>query len=307
MMNNDNMMEHPISTMQKILSNERLDEIKHLNKQHITWRDYALMMLNSTADPLRSIWREKIVSSIISCEFKANALSEGNIAGLEILNSLPDWLTLQCCDEIWNFYEKVERIPGSKRISTYLRHYPQESLSHEAFLCISNLVLNWSYYGEKIIMETPLLKRMWDLSQWAKGDCLYPDEVLTYTLDKELNPKVDGGWIEASMDVFENGRPSHRWDKYWLSDRLDFYPFTGNKNDRIRKAYFLNVGKIILKEDMMGCPSWKRLCICMLKNDISMRYAGFSMTYRERLAREEAMEAFGTLEVKAKRMVKDYE
>jgi hypothetical protein len=292
--------------MNGMINNTEHTELLSMAIIHTTWRDYALMMLNSTADPLRSIWREKITASIISCEFKALALSEGSIAGLEIMASLPRWLTEMCCDDHWSDFEKHERIPGSKRIAVCLRHYPQESLTHEAFKCIDYLVEHWDELGREMVMGIPLLKRMWDLSQWAKGDCLYPDEVLTYTLDKPLDPKMDGGWIDASLDVFENGRPSHKWDKYWLSDKIDWFPFVGNKNDRIRKLYFMNTAKIMLKEDMLGCPSWKRLCICMLKNDISMKYAGFSMTYKERLAREAAMEAFGNLEGKARKIVEDH-
>ena len=41
------------------------DEIESLNNIKITWRDYCLLLINSTPNPLRSIWREKVKADII--------------------------------------------------------------------------------------------------------------------------------------------------------------------------------------------------------------------------------------------------
>lgn len=61
-------------------------QIKKLDYIHTTWEDYALMLLNSTPNPLRGIWREKLVTSIIHAEFIYNSVFESHIAGIEIMS-----------------------------------------------------------------------------------------------------------------------------------------------------------------------------------------------------------------------------
>lgn len=268
-------------------------EIKELNHIHSTWENYCLMLLNSTADPLRSIWREKIVTSIIHCEFNVGSISENNLAGLEILSSLPKELTEKIVDDYYTFdtWEKDGRLVGSKRMKVKIGHYPQESLSNEANLCIKYIVKHWNKHKD-LIFKNELLKRIWDFSQMSNGNCLYPDEVLTYTLERFLDPKKNGNWIDACIGIYTDGIPSNKFKKYYFADKLEGFPFDENDNIELCKKNFLNVCDVILKEDVTSCPSWKRIGICILRNDVSMRYAGFSMTHRERTARENALNAF---------------
>lgn len=270
-----------------------LKEINELNFIHTSWRDYALIMLNSTTDPLRSIWREKVCTSIIHASFGYNIICENSLAGLEIMSSLPEWFTKKICDDAWSFdsWSKSIRISGSKKMKVKLGHYPQETISNEALLCIQYILNNFDQYSY-LLFKNNLLKNIWEFSQKSGGKCLYPDEVLTYNLERNLDIKKNLNWITACDDIFTNGIPSDKFKKYYFSDKIQGYPLQTNPDINIQKENFLNVCGKILKEDMLGQPSWKRICICILKNDVTFKYAGFSRTYKERLAREQALQTF---------------
>ena len=310
------------------LDENDLNKVKKLNFIHTTWRDYYLMLLNSTSDKygLRSNWRDKTITSIIHSSFNFNIISEGNLIGLEILSELERIchnFTKPLIDDVINInsWENYKRISGSKKMQVKLYFYPQEPISSMAHTCLTYIVNNWDE-NKWILKQSQLLSEMWDLSQLTRGDCLYPDEVLTYSLDKNLqnlenyknnmnkNYENFGSWINASYDVFYNDIPdgdNNRFLKYWTSRKkkenelFKIKTIDEVKSNNIRQLrYFQNVINIILKEDILGCPSWKRLCICVLKNDVSFRYAGFAMTYKERIAREEALEALQKLKNKNK-------
>lgn len=313
---------------------EVLNEIKNLSVIKTSWRDYTLMMLNSTAEPLRSIWREKIVTSMSHWTYEKGSISEGNIAGMEILTVLPSELTEKLVDDHFENGElvKLNRLSGSKRMNIHIGHYPQESTSNEANICLKYLVKNWNNVvyshihnedgasydltGKDLIMDIPLLKRMWDVAQKTGGNSVSNDEVLTYNLEKPVDDSHFGVWLDVTEDVAENGRPSDKYDKYWKLDKIENYPLSEYIPDADKwfsrnvlsdgtveleelsiedqKNNFLSMCDLVLKEDVAMCCCWKKIAICILKNDVTMKYAGFSATLRERQAREEAMAAFST-------------
>ena len=43
-------------------------------------------------------------------------------------------------------------------------------------------------------------------------------------------------------------------------------------------------------------PTYKRMCVCILKNDHACKYMGFALTKREKQLRELIMEKYGSLE-----------
>lgn len=294
-------------------------DIEDLNNIHITWRDYTLLMLNSTNDPLRSIWREKVVTSLSHWSFGTGSICEGNLAGLEILSALPNEFTEKVVDDHFEpgVWRKEGRLIRSKRMNVFLGHYPQESLSNEANLCLKYLVKHWDEYGH-LIYETPILYKIWTLAQKSGGKCLIPDEILTYILEKPINDKDEAPWVEVCDDVFTNGIPSDKFKKYWKSDKIEGYPLAeeipdskeifferkvledgtveiGNPIDlEAQKKNFLDLCDIMLKESVAWSPCWKKIAICILKNDVTMKYAGFGATLKERLAREDAIAAFST-------------
>lgn len=272
-----------------------ITSINTLKTIHTTWRDYSLMLLNSTPDPLRSIWREKVATSFSHWNFVDGSISESNLSGLEILSVLPAEMTLKVVDDSFepDLWKKISRLPGSKRMKVFLGHYPQESLSNEANLCLKYLVKHWEEYGH-LIQETDLLKRIWDFAQASGGTCILPDEVLTYTLEKPINDKIYGAWIEAASDIFANGLPTDKYVDYWKSGKMEGFPLAVDVDEKIQKKNFLSVCDIIFKEDIPFSPAWKKIAICILKNDTSFKYAGFGATLRERVAREDALAAFST-------------
>ena len=269
-----------------------LNEIKNLNNIHISWRDYCLMMLNSTAEPLRSIWREKLISSIIHTQFTKSSTCEGNFAGICILSELPNAFTLEITDDYFkkDSFKILGRLPRSKRMGLIIGHYPQESPSEEARLCIHYIIDNWNKYNY-LIKQSSILSKMWDLSQLTHGKCLYPDEILTYTLENNIENSGDA-WLNVVYNIFLNGIDNSKFKKYYFNNKIDNFPLTPPKDLETQKQYFLNFSDIFLKEDITSIQSWKRICICILKNDVSFSYAGFSKTYKERLAREQALAMF---------------
>ena len=48
-------------------------EILELNHIRTTWKDYCLLLLNSTPDPLRSNWRKKLITAVVHSEFFYNS------------------------------------------------------------------------------------------------------------------------------------------------------------------------------------------------------------------------------------------
>jgi len=368
------------------LTPEDVESLKELGVIHTTWRDYTLMMLNSTAEPLRSIWREKVCTSVTHWSFNKGSISEGNIFGVEVLTSLPDELTNKVCDDIFHFgsWKKLGRLSGSKRMNIFLGHYPQESLSNEAALCLKYIINHWNEsiedmsldgslipeyninkiktYGD-IVKYTPILNKMYKLANMTDGKCIMPDEVLTYILERPVDDSRYGVWMDVAVDIFSNGIPSEKYKKYWRTSKIDNFPLncvseevnnrcietlscavfdpssseydkemkyeaidsffdeyivnfgdgensnnesdcqrSGEENNISRseesnkkeKENFLSMVQVILKEDVSYSPCYKKIAICILKNDVSMKYAGFGSTYKERLAREEALAAFSS-------------
>lgn len=283
------------------------NEIIELNHIHVSWRDYALMMLNSTPNSLRDIWREKLITSIIHADFNYSIIQEGTLMALEILSSLPDDFTKSICDDYFNFdgWEKSTRISGSKRMRVKLGHYPQEAITKEAEMCLDYIIDNFRDY-DYLIYNNKILSRIWDFAQKSAGNCLYPDEILTYSLDRNVDLNEYCNFIDVCEKVYEFGIPENsKFKKYYFchkfknwdkkNNKLLGYPFAKTNDIEYQIQNFQSVYKTILKEEITDNPSWKRICICILKNDRNFSYAGFTRTLKERQAREEAMEAFGNL------------
>jgi hypothetical protein len=242
---------------------------------------------------------------------------------------LPDELTLSVVDDVFhaNEWQKHGRLAGSKKMKVALGHYPQESLSNEAMLCINYILDHWQELGH-LVNEIPLLKEMWDLAQESGGACIYPDEVLTYALEKPINDEKYGAWIDVARDIFKNGPPSDKYLDYYMSKCIEDFPLAwkdNNASNGYMKHYrnrddaieiidlpldeqinnFRSLCEKFLKEDVANSPCWKKIAICILKNDTTMKYAGFAPTLRERIARQEAIAAFSTKQKEKDKAVAD--
>ena len=323
------------------LDMEQMAEIRSLNNIHITWKDYALMLINSTGNNggLRDIWREKILTSYVHWTQKDGSISEVNVNGLEVLSELPSDFTESVVDDSYQMdgpfsWRKLGRLSGSKRMKVFIGKYPQESISNEAYLCIKHILQHWEEENH-LIWQSPLLTKMWKLAQMGNGQCITQDEVLTYLLEKPVDDKRHGAWISAAVDVLMNGRPSDKYEKYWKTEAVDGFPLNASNRDESIQAlnavnfkpeseeysldemyvrldsFFdtyecslpmeqqrMNMDDIcknkVLREDVAYSPCWKKIAICVLKNDVSFKFCGFGATLRERQAREEAIAAFDT-------------
>lgn len=297
--------------VEQVLSKEELiEKAKKLNKIHMSWKDYALFLLN-TADPeSRENWRAKFVTSMTHWQFNTGSISESNIIGLEVLSSLPSDFTQEVCDDSWERGEwyRDKRLAGSKRQVVCLGHYPQESLSNEANMCIRAILSDWDRYNH-MIFESDYISRMWEFSQKSGGLCVTQDEILTYTLEKETNERIPAYWVDVAEDVLKNGVEDYKYKKEYRTKKLEGYPLaegsgykwisTENGQELTldqMKDNFERMCDIILKEDISYSPSYKKLAITILKNDKTGTYMGFQPTLKERRARQEAMAAFAVQE-----------
>ena len=269
-----------------------ISRIKVLDNIHTTWRDYALLLVNSTNGPLRQNWRGKIVTMMIHSQFFFNSVFESHLIGLQILSELPNWLTKKVVDDVWEYgkWEFNERCVGSKRPKIRLGHLPQDSLDNEALMCMEWILDHWNEHKD-IIFNSKLLSSIWQLAQDSGGKCLYPDEVLTYQLDKKIGD-LPGAWIDVCRDVFTNGIPSQTYKKYWYSTAIPGFPLAAPATEAEAIENMRTLLQKALKEDTQSCASWKRACICVLKNDVSWKYAGFATSSNDRLTIVECLKAF---------------
>lgn len=309
-----------------------LERLKQLNNIHTSWEEYMYTLLNSTPDPLREIWRDKLITSICHWKWDTGSISEGNFAGLQILSELPNELTMKVCDykidpDEWVKYERLAR---SKRINVTIGEYPQESLSEMARKCIHYILEHFDEYGH-LFAELPSLKRIWKFAQEAKGECIIPDEALTLMLEKEVHDEEPQSWIGLADLLYKEGH-SGKYAEYMKHDKIEGYPFATKlvningvelpvladvDEDKALEEAAENVKSVVdvfLKEDVAWSPCYKKICICILKNDVTMKYAGFGATLKERQARENAMAAFSTKQnekekakAEAERLVKKIE
>ena len=367
---------------------ETKEKAKRLDRVHVTWRDYALMLLNSTADPLRSIWHEKVMTSYEHWKFKEGSISEVNVNGLEVLSELPSAFTEYLVDDSYAMdgefsWQKLGRLAGSKRMKIRVGGYPQESLSNEAYLCAKYCMqhadepvpgewiqsaindgmaiqrVNFGTFDESegralrmsdMLLSSYSMRMALMLACMSGGEGLTQDEILTYILEKPVRDSKHGAWVLPMFDVCLHGIPSNQFKKYWKSDAIHGFPLDvkGEYKDEIKELLesacwepdderfslddlyerFDQVWDVwvrgcdlpveakwerldtflrerLLREDVAYSPCWKKICICVLKNDVSFKYCGFGATLRERQAREEAMAAFSTNQEQKKKAAED--
>ena len=314
-----------------ILSYDEWVELKNLSRIHTTWRDYTLMLMNSTSEPLRSIWQEKLVTSICHWKFDTGSISEGNFVATQILSELNSKFTEDICDDSfeygkWRFYERLLR---SKRPIVNLGHYPQESITNEAMTCVKYIIEHWGddvpedykagFDGavnnqyKDMVFNSPSLSAMFDISQKSHGECIIPDEMLTWLLEHKDPGNIPAAFTVAADDIFTNGH-SDLYAKYYKADKIDGYPLAQANSEDESLKWFKNFCEVWLKEDVQWSPCWKKIAICILKNDTTLKYAGFQPTLREQQARENAIAAFSTKQeekekakAEAERLVKKIE
>lgn len=229
---------------------------------HYTWRDYALNFLNTTQEPLRTNWREKLVTSILSWKHHNGSSEDSTIDALEVLSELSEDIVYAVTDDYWTkedfkFFGRTN-ISGKAILS--ISHYPQESLEKEALMCIQYLC---EAKRLDLIKASPKLYELAQLWNRQGGKSLTPHQVHRNYIGKEDN-RID----ELPSDKI----PKEGTDEFY--------------NNVVSGA------GIWFKENVHSTSSFKRVSIAMLKNDATWKYLGFGPTLKERMARAKAEGAF---------------
>ena len=177
-------------------SDEDKEEIRKLNNIHITWKDYCLYMLNTSLEPAKSNWRNKMITDILKLRFQAVVCPLSTKDALQILTELPDDFTNELNDDIW--HENDWRFFGSHRRSKKdliaIVRYPQESLEQETLNCIKYIC---EKKDENLINSSPTLYKFCE--KWNNGEIYTPEEYRRSLITKNKLNKVN-----VSGDYWEN-------------------------------------------------------------------------------------------------------
>lgn len=73
------------------------------------------------------------------------------------------------------------------------------------------------------------------------------------------------------------------------------YEFGSHNYNSNKKAVKLDYQDDINIKDFKSIPTYKRMCICILKNDHTCKYMGFSQTKTEMMKRKEAVNKYGNI------------
>lgn len=279
------------------LTAEQIATLKELDHIHVSWRDYALMLLNSTNNNcgLRDVWHEKVLTSYFHWLAKDGSISEANVFGLEVLSELPSQLTLQVVDDWYDHegigsWQKMGRLAGSKRMKLHVGGYPQESLSNEAYLCLQWLTqhldeplpdewlydmlkkihgVNWEHFVphapatiKDVLHLSPTLNRLLKLASMSGGKSVSQDEVLTWLLERPLVDTEHGSWMMTQVVVSMYGIPSEQYGKWWKSKAIEGFPLNGSESsEQTVKEHFMRAQKLLVGEGVAQNPleAWESI------------------------------------------------
>ena len=189
---------NPLSMLldQKELNSIDRVHIEKLNTIKVSWKDYCLYMLNTSLEPARSNWQNKMISDILKLRFQGSSCPLSTKDALQILTELPDEYTLPIIDEVWHEEDwKVynSNLRSKKDIITVIR-YPQESLEAEAFACISKICKD---KDTEVLNKSPKLIEL--SNKWNRGEIYSPEE---FRISLIKNLKLEEK--EVSEDFWDN-------------------------------------------------------------------------------------------------------
>lgn len=257
--------------MEKVESGHILESLRLV---HTTWRDYCLYMLNTTSEPIRSIWREKMITSIMSWKFSTGSVNESTLDALTVLTELDNDFTKKITDDFWEKedWRTFGRLNISGKHVLSISKYPQESLEKEALMCIERII---DEQDMTMLESSDKLTELALLWNEQGGRSLTPLEAIQNYAGKKK--KVV---IETDPEPADIGS-----DKFWSN---------------VRKGM-----NIWFKEDIHSTSSWKRFVVAIMKNDVTLKYLGFAPTSTERMARAKAVAAFSDKEEERKKAKAD--
>ena len=143
-------------------------------KVHHTWQDYFYHLLNTSSEPFRTNWRNKIVSSILASRFQGESMSHASLDALKMMTELDNDLTMSLVDDFWteDMWKQHGKLKSNKIIISLCKS-PQESLTMEAQKIVTHALENGMLYD--LMIQSPTLKKL--VERWENGDILSAEEV----------------------------------------------------------------------------------------------------------------------------------
>lgn len=241
-----------------------------MNLIHNSWRDYALFLLNTSNPQALENTREKVVTSITSWKYGTGSAPEPTLSALRVLSDIPHDLSMQLLDQNWESNSFVVKgrtnISGKYKLS--LAQYPMESLEKMAADGLKYLLHN----KEEDILRAN--KEFMDLSElWSQTDGMS-----LYALEAAKAFFAGVNWKDETLNLYKTDTILEAFSQKWYT--------------AMEKAI-----SIWFKEDIHSTSSWKRIAVAVLKGSGGVPdfgYIGFAPTYKERIARAEALQAFSS-------------
>ena len=293
-----------ISIIKNKFSEEELEEMKSLAVIHTTWEEYCLYLLNTSDEPAKSIWRQKMVTSILSWKYSEGSVEPSTVDALNILSEIDPSIVKLVTDDVWtkDDYHIGGILPISGKQNLSISHYPQESLEKEVQMCISYIIEN-KLFDE--IDKSPSLKSIIE-----KFESVDVKTMLTPT--QYLMVHYGNDAVKKKNKVDENTEKLYaniiRYDD--IKEKLKSLKEGENITDPDIKIWIKRITDANLKwfkEQIHSTSSWKRFTINILKNDITCKYLGFGPCMSERLARANAMQAFSQKQEEKEKAKKEAE
>jgi len=287
------------------LSAVEVAEMNRLSVIHTTWEEYCLYLLNTSDDPAKSIWREKLITSILSWKYSEGSVEPSTIDALDILSEISPYIVAQLEDDVWtkDDYHTGGILPISGKTCLSLSHYPQQSLEKEAQECIDYILDNGLFSEiEKSLALQRVLKKFAETEVWSM---LTPTQWLMVHYGNDA--------VKKKNKVDEN--TEKRYD-----DIISLEDVLAIVHDQNRADDWRNYEKVKIwmkrikdgnekwfREAIHSTSSWKRFTINILKGDITCKYLGFGPCATERIARANAMQAFSQKQEEKEKAKKEAE
>lgn len=218
-----------------------------------TWREYCLFLLNTSSEPAKSIWRDKLINVILANRFVPRKCPKTTYLALKLMSEIPIEIQREILEETWTCSDWAAA-PYKDSYDISVSKTPQESPEEECRVLI-NHCLN-SHCDALLRSET--FNDLVSAFKWS-----------------EIKPYSQKTPYDERREYF-----GYKVDKREV--RYDSAAEIGSDEwkERIRSS-----ADIYFKENIHSINNYKGFAVGILKDDIVMKYLGFTPTLRERKVR----------------------